>query len=85
MSALSYPLLPVLETRFWSVPFCLSWLFMIASCLCLRSMSLALTSSSTHTSDNSRSRFLGNGNYESNINLLYIQLKRDLKNPTGFT
>lgn len=46
----SYPLLPVLEARLCSVPFCRSWLFMIASCLCFRSISLALTSSSIHTS-----------------------------------
>lgn len=46
-----YPLLPVLEARLCSVPFCRSWLFMIASCLCFRSISLALTSSSIHTSE----------------------------------
>lgn len=61
---LSYPLLPVLEARFWSAPFCRSWLFMMASCLCLSSMSLALTSSSTHTSDESHSRSLDNGRLE---------------------
>lgn len=69
-STISYPLLPVLETRFWSVPFCRSWLFMMASCLCFRSISLALTSSSTHRSDKSGTRSLDNGNNESNINII---------------
>lgn len=46
----SHPRLPVLEARLCSVPFCRSWLFMMASCLCFRSISLALTSSSIHTS-----------------------------------
>lgn len=46
----SYPLLPVLDARLCSVPFCRSWLFMMASCLCFSSVSLALISSSTHTS-----------------------------------
>lgn len=48
---LSHPLLPVLDARLCSVPFCLSWLFMMASCLCFKSVSLALNSSSTHTSE----------------------------------
>lgn len=52
----SYPLLPVLEARLCSVPFCRSWLFMIASCLCFRSISLALTSSSIHTSETAKKK-----------------------------
>lgn len=47
----SHPLLPVLEARLCSVPFCRSWLFMMASCLCFRSISLARISSSIHTSE----------------------------------
>lgn len=87
-STLAYPLLPVLETRFWSVPFCRSWLFMMASCLCFRSMSLALTSSSTHRSDKSGSRFLGNGNNESNIKMINkfswkMEKKIPLDSPRG--
>lgn len=81
----TYPLLPVLETRFWSVPFCRSWLFMMASCFCFRSMSLALTSSSTHRSDKSGSRlFLENGNHGSNIHMIINKFNSKMgggKNP----
>lgn len=47
----SYPLLPVLDALLCSAPFCRSWLFMMASCLCFSSVSLALISSSMHTSE----------------------------------
>lgn len=46
----SHPLLPVLDTRLCNVFLCLSWPFMMASCLCFNSIILARTSSSVHTS-----------------------------------
>lgn len=47
----AYPRLPALDVRLHSEVLCLSWDFMMLSCLCLRSSRMALNSSSSHRSD----------------------------------
>lgn len=46
----AYPRLPALDVRLHSEVLCLSWDFMMLSCLCLRSSRMARNSSSSHRS-----------------------------------
>lgn len=47
----AYPRLPALDVRLHSEVLCLSWDFMMVSCLCLRSSRMVLNSSSSHRSE----------------------------------
>lgn len=46
----THPRLPALDVRLHSEVLCLSWDFMMVSCLCFRSSRMALNSSSSHRS-----------------------------------
>lgn len=54
----THPRLPALDVRLHSDVLCLSWDFMMMSCLCFRSSRLARNSSSSHRSYGSRKRHM---------------------------
>lgn len=54
----TYPRLPALDVRLHREVLCLSWEFMMESCLCFRSNRMALNSSSSHRSQNDRKQQL---------------------------